>query len=225
MKPVKLIFDQPLFAGHATVEISPDQAAMLRRSSIVQSNGSSAKFTLVAPDKSNLLVETIEQLREAEEKGYYAPTTFDMVMHSRFELASNIISALLVAKESRESFLAPISNIELLPAKLLSLYINVGDPIYNSKIPDYKSLTILEMSNDGLCTIDERTPTSVSITAGVRCNLTELLRGDLDGDGIEDMLVWQGCRVLGGTMRWANSLALTRHGPLSLFSATSLPFR
>jgi hypothetical protein len=222
MIPVEVTYATQLFADTPNSGITARDVTRLRNTPLA---GDHVSLTMLGPSEEAREVRTINEMQAAQRDGFFAPTTAAMIGQSWFTLASDLLDAVMIGRESTVSFLEPISRIDLLPARYLSLFMNVDDPAYRETIPSYKHLTIAEMANKRLADIVETGPSSLTVQAGVTCYLTELARGDLDGDGIQDMLVWQFCRVVGGTMAWGSSLALSRISVVSKFTTVRLPFR
>lgn len=221
MIPARVTYTHALFPGIATTEIAALDVSRLRNTPLNEG----PSLTMIGPHEKSRQVKTIREMEDAEREGFYASTNADMAGHSYFRLVSDLLDAVLLARESKATFLVPISRADLLPARYLSLYMNTEDPDYLHSIPSYKNLTIAEMAKGGIASIIESGPVNLQVRAGVDCHLVELLRGDLDGDGIEDMLVWQGCRAIGGSMAWGSSIAFTRLDNAAPFSTARLPFR
>jgi hypothetical protein len=52
--------------------------------------------------------------------------------------------------------------------------------------------------------------------------LVEIMRADLDGDGVEDILVWSYERVIEGTHSFVSTMVLSRRSLEALFEQTPL---
>lgn len=212
-----------LFEGISPERVTAENAYELRNATL---GGYEAfpPFRMTRGDGETRPVKTINELRAAEDDGFYAATNADMRIWSYFKRVDDLLAAMFIARPSRVSFLQPITRIDLLPARLVPLELNVENPDDRTNLPA-PNVTIADMSRDGRCKVDITTSSRVFVQAAVETTLTEVMRGDLNGDGIEDVLVWQFHRMAGGTMHWSSSLALTRTAEQALFSKVDLPFR
>lgn len=218
-----LIIASTLFEGVRPEDVTAENVFSLRSTPLVGYEAKPA-FRMMRNDGAAQAVRTIAELRAAEEEGYFAGTNADMRVWSYFKRVEDLLSAIYIARPSRVSFLKPISAIELLPARLVPLELNVEN---SDEQKDSLALngTIGDLSKAGLCTVETNDAGRLVVRAAVETTLTEVMRGDFNGDGIEDLLVWQFHRMSGGSMHWSSSLALSRTSEHSLFSKVDLPFR
>ena len=218
-----LIIASELFEGVAPEEVTAENVFSLR-STPLAGYESIPPFEMTSKDGTSRPVRTIAELREAEHEGFFAGTNAALRIWSYFKRVDDLLSALFMARASRVSFLKPISSVEYLPARLLPFRLNVENPGAPTNPPE-PNVTVADMASAGRCKVNTKSANQVFIQAEVETTLTEVMRGDLNGDGVEDVLIWQFHRMSGGTMHWSDSLALTRTTDNAMFSKVDLPFR
>jgi hypothetical protein len=78
-------------------------------------------------------------------------------------------------------------------------------------VPEGRGLTIGDLVRSGSVTILAEQPRRIVLSAnGLQGELSEIARGDFDGDGIEDMLAFLAVHAQNGTFRSYDVLVLTR---------------
>jgi hypothetical protein len=219
----RVTYRRALFREFRTEDITSASVSELRNHPLEDQHNPKG-LRLVSNKNGETFVRTINELRDAQADGYYAATNAEMQTLAHFGLVADLLSAIFIARPSKVSFLEPITRLDLLPAKFVSLNANLINADFDGSSSD-TSGTIESWVNDGRCTAKITEENQVFIRASVMSTLTEVMRGDLDGDGSEDVLIWQRSRLVQGTMHWSSSLAFTRKTRDALFSKVELPFR
>jgi len=217
-----LIITSPLFEGVASEDVTAENVFKLR-STPIAGYEADPPFHMIRSDGEARPVRTINDLKAAEEDGCLARSNADLVVLNYFKRIKDVLAAIYVARNSRVSFLQHISAVELLPARLVPFDVNLENSNESPLMPP--DVTIAKVVADGRCKVDVISPHQIFVEGTIRTTLTEVMRGDLNGDGIEDVLVWQFHRVSGGSMHWSETVALTRTSESSLFSRVDLPFQ
>lgn len=128
--------------------------------------------------------------------------------------------AMRVAKAADATFITDprkgIDSFNILPVTLLP-YISPETEDEILKL-DGAGMTIQDLVDDLQVQVDERTPNYVSLRyAGMGGAYWEILRADLNGDGIEDILVSYYTFALEGTFGAGGVCMLTRSSPEAKF--------
>lgn len=176
--------------------------------------------TLTGPNGEKVDVSTCRQYDDAIKSGYYAYTTLDMKMAVFFEQQGGLLRALERAALPTVSYIsAPhvgIVDVNLLPYSLFPQLVE----------EDQKSVgqSYQDKINNGDLIIRRLTQNSLVIQeqSGMGQQLIEAARADFNGDGIEDILVFEYCYATHGTMGYGGIRILTRYGPTSQFQVLSL---
>ena len=137
-------------------------------------------------------VRTCREYDAAIKTGFYAYTTFEMKMSTFFRHQCGLLKALETASPPQVSFISDprvgILDLELLP---FSLFPYIGevqhavDPkaTYQSKVSD--GTLVIRRLRQNLLQVEE--------LEGMGHQLLEVARADFDGDGIEDILLFEYC--------------------------------
>lgn len=172
--------------------------------------------TLTAPDSNKQIhVRSCLEYDTAIRAGYFAFTTFDMKMAAFFEHQCGLLNALDVARTPSVSYIevprVGILDLHLLP---FSLFPSIGeepDPqkvkgTYQDKIDD--GTLIVRCIKQNLLNVETR---------GIGQQLVEAARADFNGDGVEDVLLFEYCYATTGTLGLGGIKILTRKSATSLF--------
>lgn len=217
-QPIPLQEAKALFQGYPPGIIKPGDIAKLRGAHVLREDGKPVVARFIKKSGDHTFVGTINECQSVQRYGFFPDSDFDIEARAHFDRASDILSACQIAQKPKDSFLVPISRIELLPARCLSMF---NDATSDGQLDGH--VTVGNLHTRGDCKLIDATEMSITIQAGAHCRLTELLRADLDGDGLEDVLVWQeyfDCR----SRYRSSSIVLTRLGRTKLFSVVSPPF-
>ena len=169
-----------------------------------------------------IYVRTCREYDAAIEEGFYAQTTFDITMEIFFRHQCGLLKALQSARTAQNSFInkprVGIVDLKLLPFTLFPV---LGDDLDRINKPS----TYQEGVDDGSIIVREVRQNLLSVRergGGMHQQLVEVARADFDGDGIEDILVYNYFSVTDGTFRSGGVLALTRKSPDGLFEIVSI---
>ncbi len=178
--------------------------------------------TLTNDGNEEHLVRTCREYDEAVAAGFYALTTFDMKMASWFEHQCGLLSALESAAAPIASHISKprrgILDLSLIP---YSFFPQIGelDPkadlsgSYQDKV-DEGSLVIRRVSHNLLQIVEP---------GGMGQQLVEVVRADFNGDGLEDILLFEYCFATEGTLGYGLVRIITRTSPAGMFETISSP--
>lgn len=208
---------QPLQFADGTVSgcLAPGEIeALLDRRVALGPNRSVEGLTVTHPTDFNQQrkVGTCREYERASAEGWYALSTFDMAMESYFKRECGTLRSMARAARARSSFLdrpAPgLQGFDQLSASVLSPLLGEGRG------------TVGDLVRAGRLTIAEQGTRALKLeAAGARGELTEIARGDFDGDGIEDILAFCAVHAEGGSYRSYDLMVLSRRtagGPLEV---------
>lgn len=165
--------------------------------------------TLTGPQDQERLVRTCREYDAAIKEGFYAYSNFDIKMSTWFEHQCGLIRALQAAASSTISFIetprVSILDLNLVP---FSFFPILGEPdsvenvesTYQSKVDD--GTLVVKRLRHNLLQIEE--------PEGMGQQLIEVARADFDGDGIEDILLFEYCYATHGTMGFGGIRIVTR---------------
>lgn len=172
--------------------------------------------TLTNDKNETFYVKTCEEYHEAIESGYFALTNFDIKMSSFFEHQYGLLSSLKVATVPERSFIndprSGVVDIELIPFSLFPWLGNepeVEDTFatYQSKVDD-GTISIKRIKQNMLC---------VEKNEGMGQQLIEVARADFNGDGLEEILLFEYCYETRGTLGYGGIRILGRNTVDGLF--------
>lgn len=152
---------------------------------------------------------------EAVREGYYARTTYDIREETLFKRVYTLVVALAQARVPKYRFISDsrvsIANFDLLPVTLLPALSTDGvEELHRFKS---EGVGISDLIRRGRVKIVSSSPLSLSLHYDyMGLYLNEILRADLNGDGVEDLLVGSYQWALGGTFGAGGTMALTRSG-------------
>lgn len=187
-----------------------DISALLARDLDVSGQGGLELFGVEgrAADSPSIHVRSIAAYRRARAAGGYANDTTSMAANAWFGRASRTLRLLEEAEVARLSHVSDWSeHLTRLPAAVLP-----------GALPDLEPFpahwTVADAIAAGAVVVDGVDPSSVRL----ECNhwgvlLQEVVRADLDGDGLEELLLYRGARVTGGTHGDSTLFVLERDGP------------
>jgi hypothetical protein len=168
----------------------------------------------------SISVTTPREWAEAIRAGYFAANTYAIKEQAFFERAYAFIMAMRVAKAADATFIAVprkgIDSFNILPVTLLP-YLSPDTEDEILKLHN-AGMTIQYLVDDKQVQVDERSPNYVSLRyAGMGGAYWEILRADLNGDGIEDILVSYYIFALEGTFGAGGVCILSRTSPEAKF--------
>lgn len=150
-------------------------------------------------------VTTCRQYDEATAQGWYALTTYDISMESFFNKACALVDALAKAAPARRSFIkeprVSIGNMDVVSASVLKGFVPTGDA----------GATIGTLVRAGSVTVEKRESNILELSSnGFVAQLEEMARGDFNGDGTEDILIFSAIHAQGGSFRGYEAKILSR---------------
>lgn len=172
---------------------------------------------------SSIVIRTCREYRSAIAAGFYGPTNFDIKMGAFFRAADAVINAVAHAQIATVSFVSNpfvgVADLRLLPKTVLP---RIGPDSDSELLLPVNSLRELALRNE----IQVRDVSSNRLrfewdSAGAV--LIELLRADLDGDGLEEVLIQHITYAVGGTLEFDSVGILRRLGPDEMFEFIPQP--
>lgn len=166
--------------------------------------------TLTNDMNETLYVRTCKEYNEAINSGYYALTNFDIKMSTFFEHQCGLLNAIKAAKVPECSFIddprVGVVDLQLLPFSLFPFLGDVPDEddttvTYQSKVDD-GTINIKRIKQNMVCVEDKE---------GMGQQLIEVLRADFNGDGLEEILLFEYCYATHGTFGAGGIRILSRN--------------
>ena len=153
----------------------------------------------------SVTVRTCREYRAARAVGYYALTTFAMKMEAFLSSADAILDAVSRAKVPSLSHVTNpsvgVADLQLLPRDVLP---TIG-PDHERRIAEVTEPSLREMARAGKLRIVDVSSTRLLFEwEGAGAMLKELLRADLDGDGVEEILIQHYVYAVGGTLGYGS---------------------
>lgn len=178
--------------------------------------------TLTNNQNEQVYIRTCREYNKAIKAGFFAYRTFDMKMATFFAHQCGLLTALEAAATPTMSFIEQprvgVFDLELLP---FSLFPEMGE-----KIPDKEpSSTYQTKVTDGTLVIKRlrQNLLEVVVPNGMGHQLIEVARSDFNGDGIEDILLFEYCWTTTGTFGSGGIRILTRKSTDGLFELAVVP--
>lgn len=174
--------------------------------------------TLTNDAKREVFVRTCLDYDNAITAGYYPLTNFDIKMAVFFQHQCGLLSALKEATTPSLSFIADphvgITDLNLLPFSLfpqLGLDAALAVGTYQDRI-DNGTLLVRRVNRNTLC---------VEEPEGMGQQLIEVARADFNGDGLEEILLFEYCYATHGTLGYGGIRMLTRKSSDGLLETVS----
>jgi hypothetical protein len=177
--------------------------------------------TLTRGENEQIHVRTCQEYNEAIKAGFFALTTFDMKMAAFFEHQCGLLTALEAATIPEVSFIdnprVGVVDLELLP---FSLFPTFGEKSSNED----PSATYQSKVSDGTLSIKRlrQNLLQIVVPGGMGHQLIEAARADFNGDGIEDILLFEYCWATQGTLGVGGIQILTRRCVDGLFEPLAI---
>jgi 5-methylcytosine-specific restriction endonuclease McrA len=222
---VRLVSDAQFANGALVGNISPDDVDALRDLPVRLGADLPEGLRLTSRDSADVhrYVRTTREYSEAIAAGFIATTTFGMKMEAFFKSMRGILDAIAAARPPEYSFItapyAGVADTALVPSGLLPY---LGDDPESRRERDEEFPTLFDLISAEVVRVSDVGTTRLSIIdGGSKTVFTELLRADLDGDGIEDLLVSVNVRAIGGTLGFSlEPVALARRSADARFERT-----
>ncbi|WP_251961815.1 hypothetical protein [Pseudomonas sp. Marseille-Q5299] len=198
-----------------TVVSKSDLESLLDRPVRLGENSHIDGVTLTNDNGEQWLVRTCREYESAHADGFYALTTFDMKMAAWFEHQCGLLKALQAASISSASYVSSpkvgIVDLSLMP---FSFFPSMGE-VEEEHEP---SVSYQDKLDDGVLTIKRVSQNLIVVESdSMGQKLVEVMRADLNGDGIEDILLFEYCYAIGGTFGFGGIKMITRSAPQSMF--------
>jgi HNH endonuclease len=164
-------------------------------------------------------VYTLRQYADAITRGCFPLANSEMKMSAwHFERPLDILHYLSTAKIASESYFEKprvgLADIEFMPATLLNYTNDFGDAEWRASL---EGKTIKEITTEGMMNVTSSSSHYLSLEEPLQDGLegdfayfSEILRADIDGDGLEDILIYAGGGPLTGTHRTSSVVYLSR---------------
>ena len=170
------------------------------------------ELRLTHKQKEKLYVRTCREYDSAMESGYYADTGFEVKMSVWFKYQCGLLTALETAEIPRKSFISDpkvgVLNLELLRFAIFPY--NIAESSDWEEARDIKT-TYQDMVEAGVLKIEAADNHVLRVEdEGMAQTLEEVVRADFNNDGIEDILVFEYHRAIGGTLGFGGIIMLTR---------------
>ena len=201
-------------------------------------------LTLTDPNNSHVMVRTVAEYDQIIAKGYFAKTGADIRHEAQFAVASAVLKVVEKAKPVQSSFVAKpyrgIHSLDLLPIDLLPSH--ESDDAAEHQRRTATGTTLAQLVKEGIVLAEmDKTQSPPKITfhwpgkiftkqalikeygaeqaaeLGSVLTVIELARGDFNGDGIEDILVYAIYRFTEGSFVAFDLYLLTRTEAAGLF--------
>ena len=166
--------------------------------------------TLTNGEGEQTYVRTCREYESALEQGYSPHTNFDFKMSTCFRHQCGLLNALQTATTPQQSFISDpkvgVVDLKLLPVSFFpiigdeSANMEFLDGTYQSKVDD--GVLVVKSAHKNLLRIQEPN--------GMGQSLVEVVRADFNGDGIEDILLFESCYATHGTFGYGGIRILTR---------------
>lgn len=210
--PPRLI--EPLkFANFTVSELDQEGAHSLINAKVYTGTTDTNAYHFLTLSSSNSLVETVNEYRQAKQAGFSAQTTADISTESWFIDTDRVLSFMERAQSSRRS-LFTAKDLKFLPVSLLN-WTEGGE-----------HAELIRLSEEGMTLNDCTRPTAkhrihslklkdngiMFSDDGCDYDVSELCRGDVDGDGYEDALVLIATYYRGGSGRAYQTFVVSKTG-------------
>ncbi len=184
---------------------------------------------LISEDNTKVLVSSLGEFQDAIQKGFSTCSNFERdVAYQRFERPLAFLQVLKAAKFAEQSFMDDprrgLSDISLLPATLLFVTEDMtSDEAFAGQRSRLDGKSIQDLVENGEATVKEVGSEMLAVQYDHgRTFMFEMMRADVNADGIEDMVIHWGGGPIRGTYRTASVVVLTRRSQDEMFSCVSV---
>ncbi|HEX7289279.1 MAG TPA: hypothetical protein VF532_24055 [Candidatus Angelobacter sp.] len=182
--------------------------------------GGSPEFAaeFVSDSGGKMVVRTCREYRAAKAGKYYALTTYDIKSEAFLKTANAVLEAVARAKTATVTYVSDpycgVADLQLLPKELLPVLSQDDE----AEVRGMKELSLSELARRGEIEIVDVSSRRLDFKwRGLGAVLSELLRADLDGDGVEELLVQYYAYAVGGTFGHGDVGILSRGGYDQIF--------
>lgn len=178
---------------------------------------------LINDQDEEMIVTTLREYEVASSRGFYGGSNYEMKTEEYcFRRPLEVLQILMKSKPPKRSFINQprkgLPDIELLPVGLLWSFGVEGEELFDGAI------TIGELVREGKARISDIGTDFIRIEYNDDSTyLREIMRTDIDGDGIEDILLHQGGGPLYGTLSTGSRMAITRRSEVEIFTIIEIP--
>jgi len=180
---------------------------------------------LVSDEEREVRVITLREFQEAETNGFYALSNVEMqVAYRCFARPLAFLDILRTARLAERSFMDEprfgLADISLVPAALLFVTEEMtSDPNFAGQRARLEGKSIQNLVSAGEASVTSVGSDLLAVEYDYgRTFMLEMMRADMNGDGIQDMLIHRGVGVIGGTYRSGSVMILTRLAQDEMFS-------
>ena len=176
---------------------------------------------LTGPNSEKRACHTCREYDTAINEGYYAHTTFDVKMATRFEHRCGLLKALQVAKSPTQSFVSKprvsVLDLDLMPYSFFPVLTKHGGDAETKSYQDLIDIgkLVVRRIRGNMLTVEE--------LEGMGQVLIEVTRADFNGDGMEDILLFEYCYATHGTLGFGGVRIITRLTADAMFSTLNSP--
>lgn len=166
-------------------------------------------------------VVSCREWAEAFAEGYFVYSTYGIKEEAFFRRVYAIVVCLAQAKVPKVSYISSpwlgVSNLELLPLRVLPILST--DDEEDITMMEGQGVRMADLIRNGRVQVVDRSALSLHLHFdGMGVVLSEIMRADIDGDGVEDILVGNYEYAIEGTYGAGSALLLTRKGPEEPFA-------
>lgn len=194
-----------------------DADALMDRTIKLGENAGERGVSLSSPTNAGQrrVVGTCREYNAAIREGWFAMSTVDMTMESFFKQECGLINAIAHARRARSSFVSSpligLANLDLVSAQTISALV----PGAQGSLKSLVDSGAVAVEAHGARRLQFATRDQFAV-------LTEIARGDFDGDGLEDVFAVLAVHAKGGTMRDYEPLVLSRRSATGMLEVTPL---
>ena len=175
-------------------------------------------------------VGTLRDYRDAVASGYYPLSNAEMkTANIYFDRHIDVLEAIQSARVADLSFiddpLVDISNLGLMPASLVAgMRYVTDDPAFAIDETALEDKSIFDLVEQRYVRVAELQVGLVAVENDeMRTFMFEMMRGDFNRDGIQDIFIHYGYSAIGGSLSYGSTLLLTRTDEHSMFQPFKLP--
>lgn len=160
-------------------------------------------------DGKQILVRNCREYTSACDRGYKPVTNTDFKMSISFKQRCGLLESLQSATTAQRSFISSpkvgVVDIVLLPMWLFPWIEEELD------VDELKTATYQDKVRTGELVVKDVSQNSLTIEGyGLGQKLVEVVRADFNGNGIEDILIFESCYAIGGSLGFGGHYILSR---------------